>query len=52
MVAELLEAVAVLGIIKPSVLYFLTALGHAEQGAAAHTVTRKVGETVGLTDKR
>ena len=44
MVAEVLEAVAVLGVIEALILNFPAAFGQAEQGAAADPVARKVGE--------
>ena len=47
-VAEVLEAVAVWGVVASLVLDFPAALGPAEDGAAAHPVARKVGEPVGL----
>jgi hypothetical protein len=48
MVAEVLEAIAVLGVMKALVFDFPATLRHAEEGAAADLVARKVGEPVRL----
>ena len=48
MVADMFEAVAVLGIVKAFVLDLPAALGHAEDGPTADPVAREVGEPVGL----
>ena len=50
MVADVLEAIAVFGVIEPLVLDFPAALGHEKDGAAADPVRGKVGEPVSLVD--
>src|SRR3974390_1311632 len=51
MVADMFEAVAVLGVVEALVLDFPAALGHEEDGAAADPVAREVGEPVGLVHR-
>ncbi len=48
---EVLQAIAILGVIEALVLDFPAALGHAEQGVGADAGARKVGEPVGLVDR-
>jgi len=51
MVADMFEAVAVLGVVEGLVLDFPAALGPEEEGAAANPVAREVGELVGLVHR-
>jgi len=51
MVADVFKPVAVLGVVEPLVLDFPAALGHAEDGPAADSVAREVGEPVRLTHR-
>jgi len=50
MVADVFEAVTVLGVVETLVFDFPAALGHAEDGPTADAVARGVREPVGLLD--